>query len=442
MGTDCGDPMKGAVFFLLFMVAATFAVLNLAIATILNSFTWIYTLEPSEVTGDLNVSKNELEHFQAIWCRFDVQGEAAIPLSSLQTLLAISRRNIDKMFLTGDVNQRDEKIYRDYSSWGTGENGADVNEVEEENHENFNSLVEWLTKLEEHKEVYKKIEDSGVDVSAGENSDVFTEDIERYNHTGNIKLFTREGDVKKLHAVEFESLVSILVADPLGLSDHDIFVVNDYRHPYTAVIPGYLPSSISSDGLHVLLPGDEIKEELLPDEGSLEMEVLVDNPIQNSSPSPEAKEVQVQNITLSDKLDDDEGITQSNPLSDKLDDEGIPPMENNPLNSSDDEDITPYNVWWQEHKDAIQELFNRYDLDDTGFLNSPQELKYCTKNLLKTLQEGWFNVPDDVVQEALDKKNPVFEDGRLLDQIDFSEWFFNSFVVPRQVQDEVNRVLV
>ena len=282
--TDCGDPMKGAVFFLLFMVAATFAVLNLVIAIILNSFTWIYTLEPSEVTGDLNVSKDELEHFQAIWCRFDVQGEAAIPLSSLQTLLAISRRNIDKMFLTGYVNQRDEEIYRDYSSWGTGENGADANEVEEENHENFNQLVKWLAKLEEHKEVYKKIEDSGVDVSAGENSDVFTEDIERYNHTGNIKLFTREGDVKKLHAVEFESLVSILVADPLGLSDHDIFVVNNYRHPYTAVIPGYLPSSISSDGLHVLLPGEEEK-------GSLEMEVFVDNPIQNSSPSPEPEEV-------------------------------------------------------------------------------------------------------------------------------------------------------
>ena len=73
----------------------------------------------------------------------------------------------------------------------------------------------------------------------------------------------------------------------------------------------------------------------------------------------ECSNLQVQNIPLSDKLDDDEGITQSNPLSDKLDDEGIPPMENNPLNSSDDEDITPYSVWWQEHKDAIQELFNR-----------------------------------------------------------------------------------
>jgi len=45
-------------------------------------------------------------------------------------------------------------------------------------------------------------------------------------------------------------------------------------------------------------------------------------------------------------------------------------------------------------------------------------------------------VSDDVVQEALDTKNPVFEDGQLLDQFDFSEWFFNSFVVPRQVQDE------
>ena len=49
---------------------------------------------------------------------------------------------------------------------------------------------------------------------------------------------------------------------------------------------------------------------------------------------------------------------------------------------------------------------------------------------------------DIVVLQALDKKNPVFEDGHLLDQFDFSEWFFNSFVVPRQVQDEVNRVLV
>ena len=45
-------------------VAATFCVLNLVVAIILNAFTWCYALEPSEITSNLAVTSENLLHFK------------------------------------------------------------------------------------------------------------------------------------------------------------------------------------------------------------------------------------------------------------------------------------------------------------------------------------------------------------------------------------------
>ena len=42
---------------------ATFCVLNLVVAIILNAFTWCYSLEPSEITSGLDINSLHMLHF-------------------------------------------------------------------------------------------------------------------------------------------------------------------------------------------------------------------------------------------------------------------------------------------------------------------------------------------------------------------------------------------
>ena len=97
---------------------ATFCVLNLVVAIILNAFTWCYALEPSEITAGLDVNSEHMIHFtviprykwqgidsslQEIWIRFDLFGTGFIELQQLQFLMSIVLYNIPELCRTGEV---------------------------------------------------------------------------------------------------------------------------------------------------------------------------------------------------------------------------------------------------------------------------------------------------------------------------------------------------
>ena len=84
-------------------VIATFAVLNLVIAIILNAFTWCYSLEPSEITGSLTLHAVHLRHFKEIWDRFDLFGTGFIDERQLQFFLACVQYNVDALCALGSV---------------------------------------------------------------------------------------------------------------------------------------------------------------------------------------------------------------------------------------------------------------------------------------------------------------------------------------------------
>ena len=59
---DCGNYYMAVLYFVSFQIASTFCVLNLVIGIILGAFTWCYSLEPSEITGNLKISAQHLRH--------------------------------------------------------------------------------------------------------------------------------------------------------------------------------------------------------------------------------------------------------------------------------------------------------------------------------------------------------------------------------------------
>ena len=69
-------------------------------------------------------------------------------------------------------------MYRDYSSFGTGANGADRDASEALCRRNYHELVEQLTKYERALDVHARITEEGVNLLNGENTFIFNAEIQ------------------------------------------------------------------------------------------------------------------------------------------------------------------------------------------------------------------------------------------------------------------------
>merc|ERR1711865_379668 len=175
---DCGDYITSCIFFVLFQVVATWGVLNLVVAIILNAFTWCYSLEPSQITAGLAVTSEHFLHFKEIWTRFDLFGTGFIPVAQLQLLMSLVQFNLPDLCRTGTVNQRDDPMYSDYSSFDSSPEGINRDASEAQARENYKNLVDKITRYERALAVQNKILDAGVDLHKGENTDIFDAQID------------------------------------------------------------------------------------------------------------------------------------------------------------------------------------------------------------------------------------------------------------------------
>lgn len=480
--SDCGDPIKGHIFFLSFMVVSAFAVLNLVIAIILNAFTWCYSLEPSEITGSLCISAKHLRHFKAIWDRFDIDGDASMPVSDLQCLLAVAQKNIPELFFSGYVNQKDEKLYTDYSSFGTGPGKTDANADETACRERFEGLKEMLTLREHTREVFVRLEKNGEDVWNGDNTTVFEEDFERYNQTGTTLLLTKNDQGTTLEGVEYLSLIYLLVQEPLGLNAHDLYVCNRVNgpagiamcDPFRPLFPGYIDQG---DSLEILVPDDEeegppdapqvlkndafvpyaSRDESSEEESSEEadggfdgmmMKQDVEHGKQESSEEEELPEVllglglEAIGPEASESSQGDSPRSQTSLLPPKISPMATPRV----IEEHEDEIKAEVQImdakvvytkktsiamvkWREEHRETLETYFVRYDLDKSGTLNDPDELQYLTINVIKATG---IKCPLSLVDEALEPGMEAMKNGELWTFDEFIAWFHSSFVAVQE----------
>lgn len=408
--TDCGNSFTGVLFFVAFQVVATFAVLNLVIAIILNAFTWCYSLEPSEITGSLVISTAHLKHFKAIWDRYDIDGDGSMPLSSLQSFLAISQHIVPNLFIQGLKNQKDEFIYSDYSSFGTGPNKSDANDYERQCRANYDELLQKIVKIEESKEMFERLEERGEDVWLGENTTVFEEDFERWNKTKTTKLLTKKDGVTTLEGVEYLTLVYILVQEPLGLSAHDRYVINDFRDPFLTVLPGYLPGS-HENGRIILPDDDSVKDSVQGVLGGFERQFSKESSEEEDEESEEEEE---DTVVLPSKAD----------LPQKL----IGPSKEKGKGSQETgkgKEHDHFALWCAENNELLLNYFERYDLDNSGTLNDEDELQYLTINIVKALGlRISLSEMDKILEPAMQKINA----GNHWNMDQFAKWFYTNFV--------------
>ena len=238
---DCGDYITSCLYFVLFQVVATFCVLNLVVAIILNAFTWCYSLEPSEITEGLSVNGEHLLHFKQIWDRFDLFGTGFINIDQLQFFMSVVQFQIKELCATGEMSQQDEAMYSDFSSFGSGPGGTDRDASEALSRANYLELVDKLTKYERALDVTNRIYEEGISIQKGENTFIFNAKIE------NGVVFVPENggeEEAELVKVRYSSLITILVLEAVGLDEHDQYVCHNYREPYKYRIPGYREDDI------------------------------------------------------------------------------------------------------------------------------------------------------------------------------------------------------
>jgi len=292
---DCGDSVLSTIYFVSFQILSTFCVLNLVIAIILGAFTWCYSLEPSEITGDLLISAKHLRHCKLIWDRFDLYGTGSIDVQHLQTFLSILRFNVPNIFSKGVRDQNDQMLYRDYSSFGTNFDGSDQNEEERMNRENYCMLINNLKKYERSSALWETLEKSNISVDLGENdlcrdfdpAKMDLQDSEKHVFTASIDngiihatafpwnarkspsesdpegLLSPDGFKEhvnestlaetELLKVRFLSLINILVLEPMELDDHDVYMGFRCRDPFNYFIPGYFGDKLHDNDSDDLL---------------------------------------------------------------------------------------------------------------------------------------------------------------------------------------------
>ena len=99
-GKDCGNPAAG-VYLLSFIFLTTFVMTNLVVAVIMNSFTWLYSMENTR--GNNTVGVNDLRKFKEIWQTFDLQGTGSVAHKHLKTIVEavgepIGRKHVSAMW--------------------------------------------------------------------------------------------------------------------------------------------------------------------------------------------------------------------------------------------------------------------------------------------------------------------------------------------------------
>jgi len=280
---DCGQYMPSVIYHTLFQVFSTFAVLNVVIAIILGAFTWCYSLEESKLTSKLPITADNLRHFKMIWDRFDLYSTGEIEMRHLQLFLSVVRWNIPRIFSTGLLSQQGDPLYKDYSSFGSGdidpltgirEDSKEPTKAKREkiSRRNFEELVQEISDYERSAEICMQLEAAGTDVWMGENDNVAGFDIKLHplgSTDPNLHIFTKEinngkitvpqfkaegweGGVPSettLEKVSFMSLVNILLIGPLGLCDHDVYVCFDFKDPFSYFQPGYFGDKYPVDGV-------------------------------------------------------------------------------------------------------------------------------------------------------------------------------------------------
>ena len=256
---DCGDYITACMFFVIFQVCATFCVMNLVVAIILNAFTWCYSLESPEITGEMGLNATHLQHFTNIWSRFDLFGTGFIDVRQLHSLMGVVQYNIRELCFQGtEFNQRDEQKFVDYASFGSGANGTDRDAPEATCRANFEELVRTIAVYEQSLDIQSRILDEGTDIMYGEDTNAFDDAVD------NGVVVSVEGPAKvKLLKVRFSSLIRILIQKALGLDNHDIYVCHDYRDPFQVRWPGY------QQGQHSAPKGELKKASVLPIESTI-----------------------------------------------------------------------------------------------------------------------------------------------------------------------------
>ena len=119
---------------------------------------------------------------QEIWMRFDLYGTGFIDLSQLQFLMTVIQYHIPALCDCGEVlfpshascrsihscvhqvNQQDEVMYTDFSSFGSGPDGTDRDASEAQCRRNYNNLVRKITKYERAKDVYNRLCEDGIQI--------------------------------------------------------------------------------------------------------------------------------------------------------------------------------------------------------------------------------------------------------------------------------------
>jgi len=178
-------------------------------------------------------------HFKEIWTRFDLFGTGFIPVAQLQLLMSLVQFNLPDLCRTGTVNQRDDPMYSDYSSFDSSPEGINRDASEAQARENYKNLVDKITRYERALAVQNKILDAGVDLHKGENTDIFDAQID------NGIILTQENcEEAVLLQVRYSTLIMILSVEAVGLDQHDQYVCHQYRDPFRYRVPGYRDDEI------------------------------------------------------------------------------------------------------------------------------------------------------------------------------------------------------
>merc|ERR1712166_867578 len=149
-------------------------------------------------------------------------------LEHLQLFMAIVQYNIPELCATNQVNQRDEPIHVDYSSFGS----CDENATQAEARANYQELVHQITNYERTLAVRARIAEDGIDLSMGENTSIFEEEIDKgIIRTSDVQLLSRTSDCAfrgtnnaQLFKIRFSTLLDVLMWKTLNLNDHDRIV--------------------------------------------------------------------------------------------------------------------------------------------------------------------------------------------------------------------------
>jgi len=233
---DCGNPVSAILFHVSFQLLTMFAVLNLVVAIIINGFSWVYFVEPSEITGSLDISAKQINHFRLIWDRFDLYGSGAIAVEDLALVLAIARCCVPELFMMGTVDQLDQKQYHDYAGFGSGPGGTDQNEQERLARSKYEELVRTIAIMEKAADIQRRLAEHHVDISKGEDDICL---IEAEVDNGIIRCgYGSEADIE-LVKVQFGTLMDVLLLKALQLGEDDVYACWGCRDPFQITFAGY-----------------------------------------------------------------------------------------------------------------------------------------------------------------------------------------------------------